>query len=207
VFPALVKAARSTVSTEQITAVLRNLLAEGVSVRNLRLILERLTDYQLRKDAGSHLVLDETPTSMDPGDAASGNNLGDLTEFVRAGMKREISGKFSRETNTLVVYLLDRNIEELVSRNHSANSDAKLNSSLDQELQDKVLQSIRQEMTYLPPTAQLPLILTTSGRRAAVRKIIAHEFPRLGVVAYPELMPDLNVMPVARISLESAARS
>ena len=68
VFPALVKAAQSTVSTEQVTAVLRNLSAEGVSVRNLRLILERLTDYQLRKDAGSHLVLDDTPASVDPGE-------------------------------------------------------------------------------------------------------------------------------------------
>ena len=203
IFPALVRTARSAVSAEQITAVLRDLAAEEVSVQNLRLILERLTDYQLRKDVSGHLVLEFTPTSVEAGHAAPGNDLTQLREFVRAGMKRQISGKYSRETNTIVTYLLDHGIEELLSRSGSVESDAKLNSSLDEEQQDKVLESIRQEMAQLPLTAQLPWILTTSDGRVALRKAIAQEFPRIHVVAYQELMPGLNVLPVARISWES----
>jgi type III secretion protein V len=210
--PALVKAAQSAVSPEKITAVLRDLAAEEVSVQNLRLILERLTDYQLRNDAGSRLVLDDTATAVESGKAETRNaapedDLTQLTEFVRAGMKRQISGKYSRETNTIVTYLLDHEIEESLSRSGSVASDAKSNPSLEKEQQDKTLEAIRRETSSLPPTAQLPLILTTSDVRVPLRKVIAQEFPRLFVVAYQELMPGLNVMPVARISWDTAAKA
>jgi type III secretory pathway component EscV len=49
--------------------------------------------------------------------------------------------------------------------------------------------------------------LTTSDVRVPLRKVIAQEFPRLFVVAYQELMPGLNVMPVARISWDTAAKA
>jgi len=205
--PALVKAAQSAVSAEKITAVLRDLAAEEVSVQNLRLILERLTDYQLRNDAGSRLVLDDTATAFESGNAAPEVDLTQLTEFVRAGMKRQISGKYSRETNTIVTYLLDHEIEELLLRSGSVASDTRSSSSLEKEQQDKILEAIRRETSSLPPTAQLPLILTTSDVRAPLRKAIAQEFPRLFVVAYQELMPGLNVMPVARISWDTGAKA
>jgi type III secretion protein V len=164
----------------------------------------RLTDYQLRKDAGGHLVLDDVPTRIVARNAAPAYDLTKLGEFVRAGLKRQISGKCSRETNTIVTYLLDHGVEELLSRSGSLESDAQVNSSLDKGQQDKILESIRQEVARLPPRAQLPLILTTRDVRAALRKAIAQEFPRIRVVAYQELMPGLNVQPVARISWESA---
>jgi flagellar biosynthesis component FlhA len=197
-FPALVKTVRSSLSAERITAVLRTLVSEELSVRNSRLILERLSDYQLREDPGSRVVLDDM--SVETGNATVGADLAKLTEFVRAGMKRQISGKYSRETNTMVTYLLDHGIEELLSRTGSAEPDTKLNSGLEEERQDKILESIRQEIATLPPTAQLPLILTNGDARLPLRKAIAQEFPRLKVVAYQELMPGLNVQPVARIS-------
>ena len=210
--PTLVKTVQSAVSAEKITAVLRDLAAEEVSVQNLRLILERLTDYQLRNDAGSRLVLDDTATAVESGNAESGNaasedDLTQLTEFVRAGMKRQISGKYSRETNTIVTYLLDHEIEEVLSRSGSVASDTRSNSNFEKEQQDKILEAIRREISSLPPTAQLPLILTTSDVRVPLRKAIAQEFPRLSVVAYQELMPRLNVMPVARISWDTGAKA
>jgi type III secretion protein V len=200
VFPALIKTAGSTVSPGQITAVLRALVAEELSVGNLRLILERLTDYELCNDADGHNVLDDTPTAFEPGNAASGDDLTRLTAFVRRGMKRQISGKFSRETNTIDAYLLDLDIEELLSRSGSVEVDGQRNANPNSEQQDDILESIRREIAQLPPTAQIPLILTTHNLRGALKTAIAQEFPRIHVVAFQELMPDLNVRPIARIS-------
>jgi hypothetical protein len=200
VFPALIKTAGSTVSPGQITAVLRALVAEELSVGNLRLILERLTDYELCNDADGHNVLDDTPTAFEPGNAASGDDLTRLTAFVRRGMKRQISGKFSRETNTIDAYLLDLDIEGFLSRSGSVEVDGQRNANPNTEQQDDILESIRREIAQLPPTAQIPLILTTHNLRGPLKKAIAQEFPRIHVVAFQELMPDLNVRPIARIS-------
>ena len=92
-FPALVKTAESAVSVAQITAVLRNLAAEEISVRNLRLILERLSDYQLRNDASWPVVLDDAAPAFEVRKAVAENHVAQLTRFVRAGMKRQIGGK------------------------------------------------------------------------------------------------------------------
>jgi FHIPEP family len=205
VFPALGKAARSAVPAEKITAVLRDLAAEELSVQNLRLILERITDYQLRRDAGSYLVLDDAPVAVETGHAVREDDLQQLTAFVRTGMKRQISGKYSRGTSTMVTYLLDHEIEDLLARSGSVESDAKSNSSLEHEQQNQILEAIRQEIAYLPPTVQLPSILTTSATRVALRKAIIQELPRMSVVAHEELMPNLNVQPIARISLRVPA--
>jgi type III secretion protein V len=203
IFPALVQAARSAVLPEQVAAVLRGLLGEEVSIRNLRLILERLCDSSLRNDPGSQLVPDGQYLAA--GQTGRGNDLTQLIEFVRAGMKRETSGKYSKETNTMPAYLLEYSIEVLMSAIGSVDADTRLDSGLGKEEQDKIVESIRKEIAYLPPTAPLPVILTTRDARVVLRKAIAQDFPRLRVVAYQELMPDLNVQPVARIVCESAA--
>ena len=82
-FPALIETVQSIFSVQQITAVLRALAAEELSIRNLRSILERLLDYQSHKDAAS----DES------------EELNRIVTFVRIGIKREISRKFPRDVD------------------------------------------------------------------------------------------------------------
>jgi type III secretion protein V len=38
--------------------------------------------------------------------------------------------------------------------------------------------------------------------RRAMRKFIEKDFPRLVVLSYQELSPDMNIQPIARISLD-----
>ena len=52
----------------------------------------------------------------------------------------------------------------------------------------------------LTPTAQSPVILTSLGVRARLRRELEKEFPQLSVVSYQELNPDMNIQPIARIS-------
>lgn len=190
-FPALVEAARAEVSLERLTRILRMLVAEEISVGNLRLILERLLDYRFRtSDLERYQILDDRISS--PG-YPQGRHTDDLLSFVRSGLKRHISNKYARGTSTVVVYLLDPDLENLFD---GPNTDA----ASDEEVQETIITAIAGELGYLPPTAQTPSILTAPGVRAGLREAIKLRFPRIGVLAYQELRPDVNVQPVARIS-------
>lgn len=178
-FPALVKEViPKAVSSFQLTDILRRLVEEEISVRDLRSILQALAEWgQVEND-----------TVM-------------LTEYVRNALKRYISHKFTRGGNTLVVYLLDPQIEETV-RGSIQHTQSGSYLALEPEITQEILTSVRNEVGNLPPTAQNPVILTTMEIRRYFRKLVELEFPHLAVLSYQELSPDMNIQPIARISLE-----
>ena len=63
-----------------------------------------------------------------------------------------------------------------------------------------IRKAVREEVGSLPPTAQNPVILTSTAVRRKLRRMLVHEFPRLAVLSYQELSPDMNIQPLARIS-------
>ncbi|MCH5150955.1 MAG: FHIPEP family type III secretion protein, partial [Spirochaetales bacterium] len=76
----------------QIQKILQLLLREGVSIRDLAFILERLSDY--------------SPSTK----------LYYVVEYIRQGMKRVICNKYKTEDNELFVLLMDSDIEKLISQ-------------------------------------------------------------------------------------------
>lgn len=178
-FPALVKeVVPKAVSHFQLTDILRRLVEEEISVRDLRSILQALAEWgQVEND-----------TVM-------------LTEYVRNALKRYISHKYTRGGNTLVVYLLDPQIEETV-RSSIQHTQSGSYLALEPEVTQEVLTAVRNEVGNLPPTAQNPVILTTMEIRRYFRKLVELEFPHLAVLSYQELSPDMNIQPIARISLQ-----
>lgn len=197
-FPALVKAAQSRYSLEQVTQVLRRLIAEDISIRNLRLILESLLDYDyIVTDPARFIIFDSRLPFPQKPDAARLNHPTNLTELVRSGMKRYISHKYTRGGNTLVVYLLDKEIERILSDHLEKGTD------LADDDRNRILGAVRSEVGNLPPTSSRPVILTTINLRPLARKTIRPEFPGLPVLSYNELSPDINIQPIARISLNS----
>lgn len=178
-FPALVKeTVPKVVSPFQLTDILRRLIEEEISIRDLRSILQALAEWgQVEHD-----------TVM-------------LTEYVRAALKRYISHKYTRGQNTLIVYLLDPQIEETVRASIQHTSSGSY-LALEPEVTQEILSAVRTEVGSLPPTAQNPVILTTMEIRRYFRKLVELEFPHLAVLSYQELSPDMNIQPIARISLE-----
>jgi type III secretion protein V len=178
-FPALVKeTVPKVVSPFQLTDILRRLVEEEISIRDLRSILQALAEWgQVEHD-----------TVM-------------LTEYVRAALKRYISHKYTRGQNTLIVYLLDPQIEETV-RSSIQHTSSGSYLALEPEITQEILSAVRTEVGSLPPTAQNPVILTTMEIRRYFRKLVELEFPHLAVLSYQELSPDMNIQPIARISLE-----
>ena len=178
-FPALVReVVPKAVSPFQLTDIIRRLVEEEISVRDLRSILQALAEWgQVESD-----------TVM-------------LTEYVRNALKRYISHKFTRGGNTLVVYLLDPQIEETV-RAAIQHTQSGSYLALEPEITQEMLTATRNEVGNLPPTAQNPVILTTMEIRRYFRKLVELEFPHLAVLSYQELSPDMNIQPIARISLD-----
>jgi FHIPEP family len=182
-FPDLVRTARPFLPFGPLTRLLRMLVAEQVSIRNLRLIVERSLDWA-------------SPFGAPPRPAGASALDGDpagLLAFVRAGLRQQLSDQYGRGTGPVVAYLLDQDIEGRLTRSPAA----------DEADVDLVAAAVRAELAELPPTAMRPAVLTTAAARAAVRAAVGDEFPRLGVLSHDDLAPERYVQPVARISLAS----
>jgi type III secretory pathway component EscV/tetratricopeptide (TPR) repeat protein len=201
-FPDLVRFALERYSLPKIALLLRELLEEEISIRDLRSILESLlavngtTDIDLSRFIVFLAYTDNlcpVPTPRNTNDLTTTQ----LADFVRTCLKRYLSHKYMRGGNTLVVYLLDSAIE-----NRIADIDAR---PLNEQEEQKLQAAIRGEVENLPPSAVSPVLLTTFEIRRALRKLIEHEFPGLAVLCYQDLSPDINVQPIARISCSFTA--
>jgi type III secretory pathway component EscV/tetratricopeptide (TPR) repeat protein len=196
-FPELITQARRRFSILQICLVLKDLLDEEISIRDMRSILESMLSISGTTDVDLSRYITFMPRAQNLCPVSGNRSLEDLTtsdysDFVRTSLKRYISHKYTRGSNTLIVYLLDPDIEKRIG-NLSA-------QPLTSEEIDKLETAIRLEFGSLPPTAQSPVLLTSMDVRRPLKKLIQKEFPRLVVLSYQELSPDLNIQPIARIS-------
>ncbi|HET7856627.1 MAG TPA: FHIPEP family type III secretion protein, partial [Gaiellaceae bacterium] len=92
---------------------------------------------------------------------------------------------------TLVAYLVEPDFTHAVRRNGSmADSDA-----------DAIRSAVWRELSHLPQGVRRPVILTDADARSFVRRVLEPELPGVAVLSYSELDPDVNVQPIARISL------
>ena len=168
------------ITIHQFADVLQRLVQEGVSIRDTKTILDALSEWgRIEKD----------PVM--------------LTEYIRSAMKRALSYKHTKGRDTLFVYLLDPEIEDVIRGAIRRTSTGSF-LSLDPAIAHDILDALRRELANVSPTAQKPVIITDMELRRFVRKMVELEFPNLSVLSYQELAPDLNVQPVARISMRPA---
>lgn len=176
-YPDLVKEVTRLVPLQKLTDIFKRLVQEQVSVKDLRTILEALSEWaQTEKD----VVL--------------------LTEYVRSSLKRYISYKYSQGQTVLSVYLLDPEIEDMV-RGAIKQTSAGSYLALDPDSVQMILHSIRNTVVPTPPGGQPPVLLTAIDVRRFVRKLIEGEFPDLPVVSYQEIVPEIRIQPLGRIQL------
>lgn len=166
-----------TISVAQVNDVLQRLVQEGISIRDIKSILEALSEWgRVEKDATQ------------------------LTEYVRGAMRRYISFRYAGIRETLFVYMLDPEIEDVI-RGAIRRTQTGTYLSLDPNIAHDILEAIRREIEDLPPTAQKPVVITDAEVRRFVRKMVELEFPELTVLSYQELASELNIQPVGRISM------
>ena len=170
------------VSLQTLTEILRRLVEEEVSVRDLRAILQTLCDW----GRVEHDVLA-------------------LTEHVRAGLKAKICYQISRGRPLLFIYRLDSEIEEMF-RNSIRQSAAGAYLSMDPGLTRQVIEAARAQIGDLPPGAQRPVIVTDGEIRRFVKRLLDFGIPDVAVLSYDQLTPQINLQPLGTISVEAHAQ-
>jgi type III secretion protein V len=193
-FPALVRRASETYTGPRLARVLRRLVDEEISIRDLRTILEALVAVRdpVTADHSRYILFLASPGTVALQSTLFPDGPGDdmaLVEMVRSNMKRYISHKHIRGANTLVAFLVAPEIERRFD------DPAPLSTAEKRRLLD----SFAEELGHLPSTAQTPVILTTPTVRARLRDEIRGEFPLVAVLSYYELTPETNIQPIARI--------
>ena len=176
-FPDLIKEVTRLVPLQKLTEIFRRLVQEQVSIKDLRTILESLSEWaQTEKDT----VL--------------------LTEYVRSSLKRYISYKYSLGQSFISVYLLDPEIEDMI-RGAIKQTSAGSYLALDPDSVQLIINAMRNTIVPAPPGGQPPVMLTAIDVRRFTRKLIEGEFPNLPVVSYQEIVPEVRIQPLGRIQL------
>jgi type III secretion protein V len=167
------------VSLTLLVDVLRRLVEERISVRDLRAILEALaTVASFEKD----------PLN--------------LTEFVRAQLRRPITFKLTRGAGHLGVHLLDPSIEDAIRRAVTRTPNGAfltLAPAASRDVIEAVRRAVKEGATHSEGAA--PVVLTQPDIRRFVRKLLEAEMPDLTVVSFAELLPEVSLRPLAKAHL------
>ncbi|MDE0155263.1 MAG: type III secretion system export apparatus subunit SctV [Gammaproteobacteria bacterium] len=175
--PNLTKEAQRVLPIHVIADIFRRVVAENISIRNMRLILEGLVEWgQREKD----VVL--------------------LTEYIRSELKRYISHKYSSVQNVLAAYILDQDLEEQI-RSAIRQTSSGNYLALDPETTRRIVASVKQAVGDLSQKIQTPVLLTAFDIRRYVRKIVEAEMYELAVLSYQDLTPEVTVQPLERITI------
>ncbi len=176
-FSELVKEVQRVLSLQKVTEVLQRLVMEEISIRNLRVIFQHLIEWgQKEKD----VIL--------------------LTEYVRMGLSRYISYKYSSGMNTLPVYLLDPAVEETV-RGAVRQTSAGSYLALEPDKAQLLVSEIKSAIGDLQKAAHKPVLLTSMDIRRYMKKLIESEIHDLPVLSHQEMAPDINLQPLGRIAI------
>ena len=173
----LIKEAQDAVPLHMIAQILRGLVAEEISIRDLRMILEGIVEWgQKEKDVAL------------------------LIESVRGHLKRQISYRYRSSDNVLAAYIFDPKTEETI-RNSIRQTPSGSFLSLEPAASSQLMEIIRRFLADCDMQKYRPVLLTSVEVRRHFRKFIEAEFYEVPVLAFPELVSDIKVQPLGQIEL------
>lgn len=165
------------VSLGVVLKVLQNLLREGVSVRDLRTILETLAEFGT--------------ATKDP-DA--------LTEYVRQSLYRSITEKIKSSGGDVPLFTLDRALEETVARS-IIHTDHGTQLNLDPKVTQTILASLNEKIEEATSQGEKMVILCSPVIRRHFKKLTEKFIPNMIVVSHNELSPDVNIRSLGTVRL------
>jgi hypothetical protein len=196
-YPALVDTVLARFTLGDLTRVLRAMISEGLSIHNLPSILERLLEYDTVSSDPTAVVLDDrlplAPGTHDGWQATYAS--------LRRGLRSYISHRFTWAENTVTAYLLEPELEARLATGIQRTHGIPTHPLPDDEA-EAFRDAVWQELSSSGNSSSGPVILTSEGVRASVRRLLEAELPDLPVLSYAELRPDVNVQPLARIPVQ-----
>ncbi len=157
--------------------VLQNLLREAVSIKNLGLIMESLSDFgQKYKDPDI------------------------LSEFVRQNLGRSIVAPLLNSAGELQVISLHPELEKMIADCIST-TERGTSMALDPSLVQVILNSIAQKVDEISLQGEQPVLICSPVIRFHVKRLLASRFAQLAVISYAEVDPQIVIKPLGVVAL------
>ncbi|BCG48907.1 Flagellar biosynthesis protein FlhA [Citrifermentans bremense] len=170
----------SLLSLGTVLRVVKNLLKENVSIRDLRSILETLADYGgVTKDPEM------------------------LTEFVRQSLGRYIVEQYKREDNTLCIVSMDREVEEIIADGVQLSEQGSY-LAIDPNVAQRILHAIKRHAEKFESTGALPVLIASPTIRRHVKKLTERFMPNLAVISHNEIPPNIKIQSLGVVVLNAS---
>jgi flagellar biosynthesis protein FlhA len=154
----------------QVQRVLQNLLAEGVSIRNLAGILEKIGDY-----------------------ASLTKNPDELSEYARRALGAQIARPLQAEDGRLRAITLDPRLEQQILQGvRQSPTDVAL--ILEPKLARHIMDSLSRSVQQMLASGHPPVVLCAPQVRLAFRRFFESTFADLAVLSYAEIPPRLEIL-------------
>ncbi len=169
-YPALVESVvPETVSLGVLQKVLQALLRERVAIRDLVGILETVADY---------IGATKEPDV--------------LAEYVRMGLKRQITDMNQDKDGKIHVFTLDPSIEQTLGE-AVQNTKQGLMLTIDPAMAEMLLTEMDKQVEAMQQSGFSPICLCSPNIRLALRRLVEARFPELTLLSYNEILPEAEV--------------
>ncbi|MCI9332161.1 MAG: flagellar biosynthesis protein FlhA [Oscillibacter sp.] len=169
------------VSYATLEKVLRNLLKEGVPIKDLGAIVETLSDA-----------------------LTQGRDIDAATEQVRGALARTITRRFC-EDGQLRVVTLDAEVEKKIIASLTRNEQG-VYLAMGPELMQQIVSQLANQMKKFNDLSQTPIILVSQVIRGYFSKMITQFYPGVYVLSFNEITSAVQIQAIGNITLEPASR-
>ncbi len=176
-YPKIVEELTSQLQLGIIHKILKNLLKEGVPVKDMITIAETLADYGIY--------------TKDP-------DL--LTEYVRIALAQHITNKLKDQENTIQVITLGNNVDGVLSASIKEQNGVGY-LDLPSNISEKLLEKTQEAISNVVENGIEPIILTSPKIRRYFKGFIERFFPKVPVISYAEVAEGVEIKTVGSIEL------
>jgi len=163
-------------SVGQVQRVLQNLLAEGVSIRNLAGVLEKVADH-----------------------ATVTKNPDELSEFARRALGSQLTKPFQGDGNTVRAITIEPKLEQQIAQGLRQNQ-MEVSLLLDSRLARHISECLSRHIQNMLSAGQAPLVLCAPHIRLAFRRFFEPTFADLNVLSYSEIPARVEVQSAGMIT-------
>ncbi len=161
--------------------ILKNLLREGVPIRDLATILET--------------AVEALSTTKD---------LDMVTENIRASLSRTITRRFC-EHGQLRVVTLDAEVEKRVISSLTKNEQG-IYLAMGPDLMQQIVTQLAEHIKKFNDLSQTPIVLTSQVIRIYLSRMLAQFYPNLYVLAFNEITSDVQIQSLGNVTLPREAQ-
>lgn len=162
-------------SIGQVQRILQNLLAEGISIRNLAGILEKVGDY-----------------------AAVTKSPDELSEYARRALGSQITKPFQGPNGALRAITIDPKLEQQLAQG-VRQSPSEVALVIEPRLARHVIETLSKFVQQMISAGHQPVVLCAPQLRLAFKRFFENSFSDLAVLSYSEIPPRMQVQNAAVI--------